>query len=296
MSLLDTLARRQLVVVTGKGGVGKTTVAAVLARLLAGAGRRVLLVEVDPRESLHQVLGTEPSGGEIVEAGPGLRVQNVQAQRVIEELVREKVPVGFLSRKITGSPAFQHAVAGAPGLKEVAVLGYAYRAVAAPKAKVDVVVVDAPATGHGLGLLTAPALLADAIPGGQLGEMATDLAAFVADTTRCGAVLATLAEEMPVQETLELVEGLQARTGRGPDLLVANGLYPPFPARAPQGPAEAVGLWKTRRALQDRELARLRQAWGGPLAELTLQPLPRGPELLEVLVALLGPRLKAGAP
>ena len=72
MELLDCLARKGFVVVTGKGGVGKSTVSAVLARRIAGAGRRVLVVEVDPRENLHQLLGAPPSGGEIADVGSGL--------------------------------------------------------------------------------------------------------------------------------------------------------------------------------------------------------------------------------
>ena len=68
--MLESLTRQQLIVVTGKGGVGKTTIAAAIARLLAEAGRRVLLVEVDPRESMHQLLGTEPSGGAIIKVTP----------------------------------------------------------------------------------------------------------------------------------------------------------------------------------------------------------------------------------
>src|SRR5664279_4461076 len=123
MSALDRLAERQLVVVTGKGGVGKTTLTAVLGRLLAERGKRVLLLEVDPRESLHQALGTEPSGGAIVEAGPGLSLQNLQPGEVIEGMVRDKVSIGFLARKITESAAFHQFVEGAPGLKETALLG-----------------------------------------------------------------------------------------------------------------------------------------------------------------------------
>ncbi len=129
MSTLSQLAKRQLIVVTGKGGVGKTTVAAAIARLLAAAGRRVLLLEIDPRESLHQLLGTEPSGGGIIKAGPKLSVQNLQPRAVVDSLVREKVPIGILAKKIIASPVFQHFAEGAPGLKEMAVLGYFVRSV-----------------------------------------------------------------------------------------------------------------------------------------------------------------------
>lgn len=284
MSPLDRLAERQLVVVTGKGGVGKTTLAAVLGRLLAERGRRVLLLEVDPRESLHQALGTEPSGGAIIQAGPRLWTQNLQAGAVIEELVRDKVPVAYFARKITGSPAFAHFVDGAPGLKETALLGHAYRVLRkGHRPRVDTVVVDAPATGHGASMLAAPGLLAQASQGGQLGDMAAELAAFLADPARCGVMLATWAEEMPVQETLELLVLLQARLGIRPDLVIANGLYPPLPGGEGGGPGTA--LWRARRGLNEAELARLRAAWDGPLAELPLLPLDRGPDLVEALVA-----------
>ena len=318
MSVLSQLSKRQLIVVTGKGGVGKTTIAAAIARLLATAGRRVLLLEIDPRESLHQLLGTEPSGGGILKAAPKLSVQNLQPRAVVDSLVREKVPIGIVAKKIIASPVFQHFAEGAPGLKEMAVLGYALRTVEGDyKHKADVVVLDAPATGHGASMLAAPLLLSDLVGGGQLGEMAKNLAEFIADARRCGVVLASLAEEMPVQELAELVALLRERMGRPPELVVVNGVYPEFPggpadgrAAAPiksAGRVEAEGagrrsagppvrpdrltvldLWRERRAVNDRELKRLRQIWKGPLAVVPLQPLDRGPALLSAIEARLG--------
>lgn len=287
MSALERLAERQLVVVTGKGGVGKTTLAAVLGRLLSERGRRVLLLEVDPRESLHQALGTEPSGGAIVEAGPGLWTQNLQPVAVIEELVLDKVPIAFLARRITASPGFQHFVDGAPGLKETALLGHAYRVLHGGhhQPRIDTVVIDAPATGHGASMLAAPGLLAQAAEGGQLGEMAAELAAFLADATRCGIVLATLAEELPVQETLELLELLRVKLGVRPEWLVANGLYPSLPAGSAGGPG--MELWRARRRLNEAELGRLGRSWDGPLAQLPLLAMAPGPALVGALAASL---------
>jgi anion-transporting ArsA/GET3 family ATPase len=294
MTLLPQLAHRQLIVVTGKGGVGKSTIAATLARLLAEAGRRVLLLEIDPRESLHQLLGTEPSAGSIIKAGPRLAVQNLQPRAVIEALVREKVPIGLVARRIVASPMFQHFADGAPGLKEMAILGYALRTVKGEyRHKADLVVLDAPATGHGASMLAAPLLLADLVRGGQIGEMARTLAELIGDAERCSVVLATLAEEMPVQELSELVALLEDRVGRPPELVVANALYPVFPAgsAARRPPDRLIALWKDRRAVNDRELARLRKLWRGPLAEIPLLPLDRGPELLTAVEAELAREL-----
>lgn len=278
---LDRLAERQLVLVTGKGGVGKTTLTSMLGRLLAERGKRVLLLEVDPRESLHQALGTEPSGGAMVQAGPGLWIQNLSPEVVIEGMVGEKVPIAYLARKIVDSAAFHQFVEGAPGLKETALLGYAYRVLSGHRPKVDLVLVDAPATGHGATLLAAPGLLAQAAKGGQLGEMAAELAAFLADPARCGVALATLAEEMPVQETLELLELLRSKLGIRAELVVANGLYPMLPHGVTPGPG--TDLLRARRRLNEEELARLGAAWDGPLVRLPLLALDRGPALIEAL-------------
>ncbi len=289
------LTARQLIVVTGKGGVGKTTIAAAVARRVAEAGRRVLLLEIDPRESLHQLLGTEPSAGAIVKVTSRLAAQNLQPRAVVEGLVREKIPLGVFARKVIANPVFQHFADGAPGLKEMAVLGYALRTVEGDyRHKADCVVLDAPATGHGASMLAAPLLLADLVGGGQLGEMAKSLAGFIADPERTGVVLATLAEEMPVQEAIELIALLEQRIGRPPELVVANALYPPYieSPRAPRVELAVRDLWRLRREVNERELLRLRQHWTGPLAELPLLPLDRGPALLDALKA----RLAAAVP
>jgi Mrp family chromosome partitioning ATPase len=297
MTLLDHLARRQLLVVTGKGGVGKTTLAAALGVLLGRTGRRVLLLEADPRESLHRVLGTEPSDGAVVDAGHGLRVQNLQARTIIEELVAERVHVGFIARRITRSQAFRHFVAGAPGFKEAALLGYAYRVVKGGyKLEADLVILDAPASGHSVSLLAAPELLAGAIQDGELGEMAAELAAYLADPARSGVVLAALAEEMAVQETLELVDLLRTRLHRRPDLVLVNGIYPTLPAEIPHGSADLLDLWRQRRAVNDRELQRLRAGWRGPVVELPLLPQETGPGLLQSLADQLQRALQEERP
>ena len=95
-------------VVTGKGGVGKTTVAAALGTALAGAGRRTLVLEVDPRENAHRMLGVPPSGGEIVKVRPRLLLQNLRPRAVLDQLVSEQVRIGPVVRRILSSEVYRH--------------------------------------------------------------------------------------------------------------------------------------------------------------------------------------------
>jgi hypothetical protein len=91
---------------------------------------------------------------------------------------------------------------------------------------------------------------------------------------------------MPVQEALELRAALESKIGRTPDLLMVNGLYPPVPASRQEGSAPEGDLWRRRRAINDRELARLAREWRGPRAQLPLLPVHRGPELVSALTPL----------
>lgn len=287
LGLCGRLAAAELVVVTGKGGVGKSTLAAAIGAELRRAGRRLLLLEIDPRESLHQLLAIEPSGGEIVTVEDGLYLQNLPPRRVMDELVRERLRVRPLVRRVLESPIHHHFVEGAPGLKEIAVLGHAHRLVhrlgGHREPEIDLVVLDAPATGHGVSLLEAPALAASVISGGPIGRMARELERVVTDERRCAIVAVTTAEEMPVQEVLELTAVLEARLGRGADVVLANGLYPALPEPESGLEDEISRLWRRRRLLNDKEIGRLRGEWSGPLVELPLLPIDRGPSLCDAL-------------
>lgn len=291
VTLIDRLRERQLVVVTGKGGVGKTVLSAALAHGLAAAGARVLLLELDPRESLHHLLDAPPSGGEVVEVRPRLFLHHLDPRIVLEGLVRERLPVPMLARKVVASPLFRQFADAAPGLKEMAVLGHALRLVGGKaKPAVDVVVLDAPATGHGVSLLAAPLLVAEVIARGPVGDLAREVADFVADPRRCGTVIGTLAEELPVQEAVELIGMLRSRLDRAPEAVIVNAVYPVPPrqgTKAPPGTAAAVTLWRRRRRVNEREIDRLTKAWPGPRIEIPLLPIDRGPDLVAEIAARL---------
>ncbi len=287
MTLFDRIARRQLILVLGKGGVGKSVLAAVLAHSLAARGRRTLLLEVDPRENLHQLLDVAPSGGEIVEVGHRLHLQNLKPQRVVDWIVEKQLKIGLLVRRVLASPIYPRFVEGAPGLLQLAVLGHALRLVRGDMVRapaIDTVILDAPATGHGIYLLTAPSLVRDAIHQGPVAGLAGEVASFVDDPERTGLCVVTQAEEMPVQEALELRHDLFDKVGRGPELLVVNGLYPEPSAHGPDD--ELTTLWRRRRRVNDVELERLDRDWDGPRVDLPLLPVDSGPELVRTLTDL----------
>lgn len=306
-SLAAIVGRAGFLVVTGKGGVGKSAVSATLgraaARAGAGSGRRTLVVEVDPRENLHQLLGTSPSAGEILEAGDGLFLQHLKPRAVVDRVIEERVKIGAVVRKVQESSVYQHFVEGCPGLEELAVLEHARRMLA--ERRFDTVILDAPATGHGVSLLRAPLVVSEAVGEGPFGSIAREIADLVADPARCAVVIVTQAEEMPVEEAQDLARMLDEHLDRRPDLLVVNGLYPPLPtdvrgdhggeggeggegsggAAPPDAPLELTDLWRRRRAINRRELRRLAESWVGPMVGLPLLPIGRGPELVAALAA-----------
>jgi len=297
LRLIDRLGSLELILVTGKGGVGKTAVTAALGQLLAATGRTVLLMETDPRESLHRLLDLPPSGGEIVRAANHLFLQNIQPRTVLDDLITERVKLRAVARRVLSSPIYQHFAEGAPGLKETALMGRALRLVEGHGPRVlrrpDTVILDAPATGHGVALLRAPSLVAEVITSGPIGRMARDIAGFVADSARTGLLIVTLAEEMPVSETLELITTFHTTMERGPELVVVNGLYPSPAQDAGQDGPPALELLRRRHAINRAQLERLAREWEGPMIRLPLLPIDRGPGLAGSLARRLRPALEA---
>jgi len=302
MTVLDRLSARRLILVTGKGGTGKSLVSAALGRELAARGRAVHLLEADPRESLYRLLGVEPSAGAVVAAGPRLRLENVDPAKVVDGLVAEMVPIEFVARRVIASPVYRHFSAGAPGLKELCLLGHAYNLLERPGfagtlrgARADVVILDAPATGHAVSLLDAPRLVAEVIERGPVGRLVHDLASYLADRERCGVVVVTIAEEMPVLESLHLVAVLRERFHKEPDAVVLNAMYPHAPRSSARDSDPALTLLRYCRVAQEREAAHLRRVWHGPLAEIPFFAAESGPRLLAATEKVLAKALEEAA-
>lgn len=291
-----------LVIVTGKGGVGKTMVSCALARGAVEAGLRVLLLELDARESLHRFLGCSPSGGGVIDVAPGLRAENVRPREVVDRLIEERVRPSWVARRMMRSVIYEEFVQGAPGLREVSALGYAIRAAGRGKprrarsalgAEYDLVLLDAPATGHGVSLLLAPKLLAEAIGGGPIATLAREVAETIGNPQASALWGVATAEGMALRETLELDSALRGGLGRGLDFLVVNRLIPSVDLESVGSePRPASGeawetLWEDRAAAQRRQLAGLAERWSGPLVHLPLSG-HEGPEAVAELTGALG--------
>lgn len=287
-------------IVAGKGGVGKTTVSATLARMAAAAGLTSLLVELEPTSGLPAAFGrTEPLGYDAVELAPGVHGRALTPDdALVEYLVGHGM--GRLSRRLLSSGAVDVVATATPGIKDILVLGKVKHLERSGAA--DIIVVDAPAAGHAVRFLTSAAGLIDAVRSGPIRTQAQDVAELLADPTRCQVLLVTLAEETPVNEVVETAYVLEDRVGVTLAPVVVNGLYPeldgldidPEEAAAAAGvhlrPGEADGLRqaaafrRSRARLQATQLGRLADAL--PLAQLHLPLLftaEIGPREVEVL-------------
>jgi anion-transporting ArsA/GET3 family ATPase len=270
MGLLD----RRVLFVLGKGGVGKTTVAAALALAAVRAGKRTIVVEVASQHRLARLFDVVDPGFDETPLHPGLVGLSVDPQRALEEYLAMAIRVRAIAERVAESKGFGYVAAAAPGLRELVTLGKVWHLTEQQsrggESRYDLVVVDAPATGHGIGLLRTPRQWVDIARVGRINAEARAIAELVEDRERTGMVLVTLAEEMPVTETADAVRRLR-ELGLEADRVVVNGLYPPLftddeakllAAAAPAGETGAAAIsaalsHHARRRVQDEELRKL---------------------------------------
>lgn len=229
-SLLD----HRLIVVTGKGGVGKTAIACALAEAARRAGRRVLLAETAPIEAVAAHF--EPSPRPLGYAGralaPGLHALRVDPHEALADYVRVQTHLGAVTDRVLRSEVFQQLLEAAPGWRELIVLGKVWhleqKRDASDRPVYDLLIVDAPATGHGLTFLDVPRVVQQAVRAGPLARHASWVEALVHDRERTLLLPVTLPEELPVLETIELVERAKDEIDIAVDRIVVNRV-PPHP-------------------------------------------------------------------
>jgi len=226
--LLDELLSRRLVILSGKGGTGKSVVGTALALAASEQGKRVLMVEIDAPLEASRYLGAAPVGAKETEVRPGLFTVNLDPAAVMDEYVRGVVPVDLLARRVLQSPVYRRFFAAAPGLPELMVLGKimvleeARAARFSSRPRYDLIVVDAPATGHGLAFLGVPLAASRAVPAGPIGSNAGRILALLQDADRTALVLLAVPEEMAVVEAQELHRAAVDELGMKPAALVLN--------------------------------------------------------------------------
>lgn len=309
------LLSRELIFVTGKGGVGKTTVAAGLGMALAAAGRRTIVCEVGAQRRLPALFGLgtgDPLAAgfrhdEGVELGldDGLWATSIDPNRALREWLATQLPSKSVVDLLARSNLFQYFTAAAPGARELVTVTKVWELAQArrweKKAQpYDVVVVDLPASGHGVGLLRTARTFADVARVGPIASQAGRVRDTVEDPTRSAVVAVALPGELPVTETLELETSVQRELRRPVDAIVVNALLPRRWSAADLGQLQAAGdavPAQARRAArsetartkaQQTQLARLQRDAVAPVVTL---PFVTSPTLDREQVARLGREL-----
>ncbi len=298
---------------TGKGGVGKTTVAYALGLAAAARGKRAIVCEVGSRERGSTIFGREPIAFDEASLSDGLWGIAIDFDEAGREYLERQMPVRSMGTLLSKSNLFSYLAAATPGLGEMVTMGKIWelamgeREEKLGKAAYDVVIVDAPATGHGIAMLQTPRNFREIARTGPLAKQAGRIEETIADSAVTGVVVVARAEEMAVNEAIMLeraLAGPEAGTRLALDRFYANALIPPrFTSTeleslrallAAEGadpgaadPALAAAIGEAARArTQSSEVDRLRDSVAAPICELPL--LPAAQIGLDEVMALAG--------
>ena len=308
---------RRFLIISGKGGVGRTTVAAALARAAVHAGKRVLVAQMDSPERLGRLLGHAGAvGSEVTTISEGLDAVNMTTRTALHQYGLMVLRYESLYRAVFENKAVQGFLAAVPGLDAYAMLGKAWwhtTEVVRGLPRYDQVILDAPASGHTTTMLRIPQAILEAMPRGPLAGDAAQMQALFRDPSRAAFVIVTLPEELPARETVELARAVRAmELPLGP--LVVNGLPPEEVSRpevkavlerlvggnrepATGDPAvdatlRGAALLSSRRREADQILADLRRDPGLPIYELPRLPTTDlGPAEIDELAMALYERI-----
>jgi anion-transporting ArsA/GET3 family ATPase len=227
-------AASRVVIVAGKGGVGKTTVAAALARAAARTGLTTLVVEVEGKSGLPGLFGQPDLAYEEVVLCPGggpdgaadVRARTITPDEALLDYLADH-GLGRVSRRLVSTGAIDFVATAAPGIRDILVLGKVKQLEVARHH--DLIVIDAPAAGHAISFLRSAAGLLDAVAVGPIHSQAADVLAMLDDPSRCQVVLVTLPEETPVNELVQTAYALEEDVGVSLGPVVVNGMYAPRP-------------------------------------------------------------------
>lgn len=291
---MDDLFARDLLLVVGKGGVGRTTVSAALALAAARKGRRVLVAMCNTRERLSDLLDVEPIGARNVALLPNIDAVNMRPDVALEEYGMMVLKVRALYKAVFENRFVSAFLRGTPGIEAWSMLGKAYFHATETddrgRRRYDTVILDMPATGHALEMLRVPKVICDVAPPGLLRREAERAEELFRDPVRTGAVVVTRPEAMPVVESHELADALERELGIAIARTVINAVTPRLfteaerlelralpGALAPTSPARSIALAARIRASREASEA-------GALAELARTARGRRIELPQLFV------------
>jgi anion-transporting ArsA/GET3 family ATPase len=295
-------SQSRLVIVAGKGGVGKTTITAALAVMAAKAGLRTLVVEVEGKTGLGTAFGRGELGYDEIEVADGVRARTITPDQALLEYLEDH-GMRRLSKRLASSGFLDVVATAAPGIKDILVLGKVKSLEKGGEA--DLIVLDAPAAGHAVTFLTSARGLLDAVRVGPVRSQAEEVLEVLTDPARSQVLLVTLPEETPVNEAVETASRLRERVGVRIGAIVVNGLYPPvaglegfdagadavagLPADEREALVAAADFRRARQELQREQLGRLSENLDLPQLHL---PFLFSPELgraeIDVLASALG--------
>jgi len=298
------LLDKRLVIVTGKGGVGKSTVALALGLKAAERGKRTIVCEVSSQERASHAFHRGSVGFTETELLPNLYGISIDPDEAMREYVLLSLKVKAMRDLLFRSKIFTYLAAATPGLRELVTIGKIWELSLDPRKikggkPYDLVILDAPATGHGVGFLQTPKTFANVARVGPIASQGETLHRFVTNRRTSGVAIVALPEEMPVNETATLEQDITRKVGASVDRIFLNGLYPErFSAadaakldgalgQADGPPRDAISaalLVAKRSTAQRGQLARLE---GKTRAPVTTLPFLFQPEMAAAQLRLL---------
>ena len=254
MEVAHFCSTSHVVIVAGKGGVGKTTVTAALAVTAARAGSSVLIVEVEGKSGLPTMFDTAALSYDELDLDPGVRARFLTPDAALVDYL-ETHGMRRISKRLIASGALDVVATAVPGMKDILVLGKV-KSLDELRAA-DLIIVDAPAAGHAISFLLSPRGLLDAVRVGPINKQASDVVALLSDPARCQVMLVTLPEETPVSEAIETAYAIEDRAGVALGPVIVNQCFEPLPAGMTasiddiMSDAEACGRFVSKREAAD---------------------------------------------
>ena len=251
---MTALLDRRLLFVTGKGGVGKTTLSVALGMAAAAAGKRTLICEVDAKGNVADLLECGSVGFAPVEAQPGLFVMTMNTEDSLKEYLSLQLRVPLVARIGPLARTFDFVASAAPGVKEILTVGKICWEVR--ERNWDLVIVDAPASGHVVGHLAAAESINELVRVGRVREQTQWMLDLLGAPEVTGTVIVSAPEEMPVAETIELADRIGRETVVDLAAVIVNRVLPELFGTTEEAAFDALSLTGPR--------ARLAEVVGGP--------------------------------